>query len=140
MSIYEDILKKHLFSAIGEILILLKEGKLEDPCVFIRFNKSAEGIMIPKNLTNDPIVNIVLQHRFWDLEVTEIGFSVVLEFFGKKSLIVIPYNSIQVFSDTNHNFCLDFESDFSLVKSMEEDEEEEDDDSSIIEVDLERED
>ncbi len=54
--------------------------------------------------------------------------------FRRKSLIVIPYNSIQVFLDTNHNFYLDFESDFSLVKSMEED------DSSIMEADLEKED
>jgi hypothetical protein len=55
-------------------------------------------------------MTIVLQHQFWDLEVTEEGFSVTLSFHKQLERLSIPFAAIRSFADPSVNFSLEFAS------------------------------
>ena len=55
-------------------------------------------------------MTIVLEHQFWDLEVSEESFSVVLSFGGKREQLFIPFDSVTAFVDPSVNFGLQFSS------------------------------
>lgn len=54
-------------------------------------------------------MTIVLQHQFWDLNVTEDGFSVTLSFSGKPETMVIPFSAVTGFADPSAKFGLQFQ-------------------------------
>nr|MCH9765450.1 hypothetical protein [Alphaproteobacteria bacterium] len=54
-------------------------------------------------------MTIVLQHRFWDLNVTEEGFDVKLTFDGIPERLVVPFSAIKVFFDPSVRYGLQFE-------------------------------
>lgn len=54
-------------------------------------------------------MTIVLQHQFWDLNVTEAGFDVGLSFGGIPEKLVIPFAAVKGFFDPSVQFGLQFE-------------------------------
>lgn len=54
-------------------------------------------------------MTIVLQHWFQNLEVTDEGFSVTLNFGDTPAPLYIPYDSIRTFVDPSMEFGLKFE-------------------------------
>src|SRR4029078_708923 len=52
---------------------------------------------------------IVLQHRFWDLSVSDSGFEVKLTFDGIPERLVVPFAAIRVFFDPSLRYRLQFE-------------------------------
>lgn len=54
-------------------------------------------------------MTIVIQHWFEALEVTEVGFSVTLNFGDSPENLSIPYDSIKTFVDPSVEFGLRFE-------------------------------
>ncbi len=54
-------------------------------------------------------MTIVLQHKFWDLKVTDVGFEVSLTFNQVPAHLVIPYAAIRFFVDPAVNFSLEFQ-------------------------------
>jgi len=58
----------------------------------------------PKEMT------VVMQHWFDDLEVSDEGFSVTLNFGDAPENLFVPYDSIQTFVDPSVEFGLRFES------------------------------
>ena len=55
-------------------------------------------------------MTIVLEHQFWDLDITEETFSVVLSFAGKREKLFIPFNAVSAFVDPSVKFGLQFSS------------------------------
>lgn len=55
-------------------------------------------------------MTVVMQHWFDDLEVTDDGFSVTLNFGDTPENLYIPYDAIQTFVDPSVEFGLRFES------------------------------
>ncbi len=55
-------------------------------------------------------MTVVMQHWFDDLEVTEDGFSITLNFGDAPEHLYIPYDAIQTFVDPSVEFGLRFES------------------------------
>jgi hypothetical protein len=53
-------------------------------------------------------MTIVLQHQFWDLEISEQGFSVTLSFQKQLERLVIPFAAVRSFADPSVNFALEF--------------------------------
>ena len=53
-------------------------------------------------------MTIVLEHQFWDLEVTEEAFSVTLSFGNKPARLTIPFSAITTFADPSVQFGLQF--------------------------------
>ena len=54
-------------------------------------------------------MTIVLQHRFWDLVVTDERFEVKLTFDGIPERLVVPFAAIKVFFDPSVRYGLQFE-------------------------------
>lgn len=69
-------------------------------------------------------MTVVMQHWFDDLEVTDEGFSVTLNFGDTPEHLYIPYDAIQTFVDPSVEFGLRFE-------SQDEDDDEDDDTDDV---------
>jgi uncharacterized protein len=78
---------------------------------YISFLTQAPGVIISKRLREKypQEMTIVLQHRFWDLIVTEERFEVKLTFDGIPERLVVPFAAIRVFIDPSVRFGLQFE-------------------------------
>jgi len=91
---------------------------------YITFKTGAPGVDIPKHLSErfPDEMTIVIQNRFWDLKVTEDGFSVGLSFNQAPAKLVIPFSAITGFVDPAVNFALQFQvqTDDSAVQDHEE--------------------
>ncbi len=78
---------------------------------FITFDTTAEGVQIadwlraryPQEMT------IVIQHWFENLEVTDDGFSITLNFGNSPEPLVIPFDALRTFVDPSVEFGLRFE-------------------------------
>src|SRR5712691_4868545 len=68
------------------------------------------GVVIPDHLRAKypDEMAIVLQHQFWDLDVTDHGFSVTLSFQKQLERLVIPFAAVRSFADPSVNFALEF--------------------------------
>lgn len=77
---------------------------------YISFATNAQGVMISdelkKKYTDE--MTIVLQHQFWELEVEEDRFSIVLSFDNVKQNLTIPFAAITSFADPSVKFGLQF--------------------------------
>jgi uncharacterized protein len=94
--------------------VLTKAAKLGLPGehhFYISFDTLAPGAFISKRLREKypDEMTIVLQHRFWDLAVTDERFEVKLTFDGIPERLVVPFNAIKVFFDPSVRFSLQFE-------------------------------
>ena len=78
-------------------------------------------------------MTIVLEHWFENLEVTDEGFSVTLNFGDSPEPLYIPYDAIRTFVDPSVEFGLRFET------QEDQDDEEEDDEEAPMDVDVEEE-
>lgn len=77
-------------------------------------------------------MTVVLQHWFENLNVTDEGFSVTLNFGNNPEPMVIPFDALRTFVDPSVEFGLRFE-------TQEQDEDEDEDDADIeVEPDPER--
>ncbi|WP_300541353.1 ClpXP protease specificity-enhancing factor SspB [Maricaulis sp.] len=78
---------------------------------YITFRTRAPGVDIdPSLLEKYPEeMTIVLEHQFWDLDVTETGFEVTLKFSGVPKYLKMPYSAISRFHDPSVGFHLQFE-------------------------------
>ena len=78
---------------------------------FITFLSTAKGVKLsPRLLAQYPEeMTIILQHQFWDLEVSEDRFEVGLSFGGIPERLVVPFNAIKSFFDPSVQFGLQFE-------------------------------
>jgi hypothetical protein len=78
---------------------------------FITFLSTAEGVKLsPRLLAQYPEeMTIILQHQFWDLEVSEDRFDVGLSFGGIPERLTVPFSAIKSFFDPSVQFGLQFE-------------------------------
>lgn len=86
-------------------------GLLGDHHFYIAFNTQAPGVGMSKRLREKyPVeMTIVLQHRFWDLAVSDDRFEVKLTFDGIPEKLVVPFKAIKVFYDPSVPYGLQFE-------------------------------
>jgi hypothetical protein len=78
---------------------------------FITFVSTAEGVKLsPRLLAQYPEeMTIILQHQFWDLNVSEDRFEVGLSFGGVPERLVVPFSAIKSFLDPSVKFGLQFD-------------------------------
>ena len=79
---------------------------------YISFNTHNEGVGLSKRLREQypDEMTIVLQHRYWDLQVHDDRFEVKLTFNSIPERLVVPYSAIKVFFDPSVPFGLQFDS------------------------------
>ncbi len=109
---YDDMAQEALRGVIRKALDVAKnEGLPGEHHFYISFRTRAPGVSISaKLLAQYPEeMTIVLQHQFWDLDVRDDGFSVVLTFNKIPETLVVPYAAVHAFFDPSVQFGLQFE-------------------------------
>jgi hypothetical protein len=88
-----------------------KSGLIGDHHFYVSFETEAPGVTLSKRLREKypREMTIVLQHRFWDLVVSEDRFEVKLTFDGIPERLVVPFSALKVFFDPSVRFGLQFE-------------------------------
>ena len=111
---YDEIVQEALRAVVGRVLGQIQSCGSELPGAhhfYITFKTSAPGVDIPNHLRErfPDEMTIVLQNKFWDLNVTETGFSVGLSFNQMASKLVVPFAAITAFVDPAVDFGLQFQ-------------------------------
>ncbi|MEE8259193.1 MAG: ClpXP protease specificity-enhancing factor SspB [Sphingomonadales bacterium] len=109
---YQALVHKALKGAVRDILLrIAAEGLVGDHHYYITFKTEAEGVLVPKRMqTQYPNeMTIVIQHRFWDLNVYEDFFEIGLSFNQRAEHLVIPFEAITSLVDPSVRFALQFD-------------------------------
>ncbi len=77
---------------------------------FITFRTGAPGVMMSDELRKKypDEMTIVIQHQYYDLEVTDETFSIVLSFDHVKHNLTVPFAALTSFVDPSVRFGLQF--------------------------------
>ena len=111
---YDEIVQEALRAVVGRVLGEIERGGSELPGnhhFYITFKTGASGVAIPAHLKErfPDEMTIVLQNKFWDLEVREDGFTVGLSFNQIPAKLEIPFAAITAFVDPAVDFGLQFQ-------------------------------
>ncbi len=109
---YEALQQDAMRGVVRAVLSqIVKTGLPGEHHFYISFMTQAPGVILSKRLKEKypHEMTVVLQHRFWDLIISEDRFEVKLTFDGIPERLVIPYLSIKVFIDPSVKFGLQFE-------------------------------
>jgi len=109
---YEALAQDAMRSVVRTILIrVAKSGLPGDHHFYISFDTQVPGVGLSKRLKDKYAeeMTIVLQHRFWDLLVSEDRFEVKLTFDGIPERLVVPFAALKVFFDPSVRYGLQFE-------------------------------
>lgn len=112
---YDEIVQEALRAVVGRVLgqVQATGGDLPgNHHFYITFKTGAPGVSIPAQLRArfPDEMTIVLQNKFWELNVTDTGFSVGLSFNQIPSKLSIPFAAITAFVDPAVDFGLQFQS------------------------------
>ena len=109
---YDKMVEKALRGVVKQALQeVMKEGVVDDHHFYITFFTDHAGVKIPNYLKEryPGEMTIVLQHQFYDLEVNDEKFSVMLSFNNVPERLVVPLSAITIFADPSVNFALQFQ-------------------------------
>jgi hypothetical protein len=108
---YAKLIDEAMHFVVKKVLSgVIKNGLPSDHHFFITFKTNAPGVMISDELKKKypEEMTIVIQHQFYDLEVEENRFSIVLSFDHVKQNLTIPFDSLTSFVDPSVRFGLQF--------------------------------
>lgn len=108
---YEELVHTALISVVRDVLISVqKVGLCDNHHFYISFKTDHLGVEISQALRDKypSEMMIVLQYQFWDLKITNVGFSVTLSFGGVREHLKIPFLALTAFVDPSVKFGLQF--------------------------------
>ena len=109
---YEALAQDAMRGVVRTVLTqAAKSGLPGEHHFYVSFDTAASGVVLSKRLKDKypAEMTIVLQHRFWDLSVSDDGFEVKLTFDGIPERLVVPFAAIRVFFDPSVRYGLQFE-------------------------------
>lgn len=109
---YHALQQDAMRSVVRSVLIkIAADGLPGEHHFYISFLTQGPGVILSKRLKQKypHDMTIVLQHRFWDLIVSDDRFEVKLTFDGIPERLVVPYRAIKMFIDPSVGFGLQFE-------------------------------
>jgi hypothetical protein len=109
---YDLLTQQALRGVVRSVLAdAAKKGLPGDHHFFITFDTHADGVKMSERLRAQypEEMTVILQHQFWDLTVSDIGFEVGLSFGGITERLNIPFDAITAFVDPSVQFGLQFE-------------------------------
>src|SRR5437764_10724806 len=109
---YDILAQDALRGVVRRVLMdAAKNGLPGEHHCYISFDTRAEGVRLsPRMRAQYPEeMTVVLQHQFWDLEVTEAGFEVGVSFGGVPERLAVPFAAIKGFFDPSVQFGLQFQ-------------------------------
>lgn len=109
---YESLSQAALRGVVREALkIAQSEGGLPgEHHFYITFRTKAPGVKLAQYLVDrfPEDMTIVIQHQFWDLEVLDDHFEIILQFSGVPQHLYIPFAAVTRFADPSVEFGLQF--------------------------------
>jgi uncharacterized protein len=112
---YEALAQEAMRGVVRTVLErVAKAGRLPgEHHFYIAFRTDAPGVVLSKRLLQKypEEMTVVLQHRFWNLMVSEDRFEVKLTFDGIEERLSIPFAAIKVFFDPSVPYGMQFEED-----------------------------
>jgi len=109
---YDLLTQQALRGVVRSVLVdAAKKGLPGDHHFYITFDTKADGVRISERLRGQypEEMTIILQHQFWDLEISDTGFEVGLSFGGIPEKLTVPFEAITGFFDPSVQFGLQFE-------------------------------
>jgi hypothetical protein len=109
---YDILAQDALRGVVRRVLMdIAKHGLPGEHHFYISFDTRAEGVRLsPRMRAQYPEeMTVVLQHQFWDLQVTDNGFEVGVSFGGTPERLAVPFAAIKGFFDPSVQFGLQFE-------------------------------
>jgi hypothetical protein len=119
---YDEIIEKSMRLVIFETLKKIEKTGLPGGHYFVlTFVTKAPGVSVSKTLLEKypEEMTIVIQFQYKDLVVEKERFKISLSFGGKHEKLVVPYASINSFSDPSMSFALKFSVNYDEIKSLE---------------------
>ena len=117
---YEALTQAAMRGVVREALRLAAKGSAPpgDHHFYVTFRTKAPGVKIPDHLIEQfpEEMTIVIQHQYWDLEVHDGHFEIVLKFNRIPQHLSIPYVAMTRFVDPAVNFGVSFEKSVSVDK------------------------
>ena len=109
---YEALAQGAMRGIVRTVLTrVAKSGLPGEHHFYVAFKTDAAGVVLSKRLKEKypEEMTVVLQHRFWDLIVSDERFEVKLTFDGIPERLVVPFAAIKVFFDPSVPYGLQFE-------------------------------
>jgi hypothetical protein len=109
---YEALAQSAMRGIVRTVLTrVAKSGLPGEHHFYIAFKTDAPGVVLSKRLKEKypEEMTVVLQHRFWDLVVSEERFEVKLTFDSIPERLSVPFDAIKVFFDPSVPYGLQFE-------------------------------
>ncbi|MEM8743124.1 MAG: ClpXP protease specificity-enhancing factor SspB [Pseudomonadota bacterium] len=107
-----DVLTQEALRGVVKTVLerIANSGLPGDHHLYIAFETRALGVSISERLRDQypEEMTIVLQHQFWDLEVSDDRFEVKLSFNNIPERLVVPFLAIKAFYDPSVQFGLQF--------------------------------
>jgi hypothetical protein len=108
---YDVLTQEALRGVVRSVLEkIAKSGLPGDHHLYIAFDTCGPGVSVSDRLRDQypDEMTIVLQHQFWDLEISQERFEVKLSFNNIPERLVIPFAAIKAFYDPSVQFGLQF--------------------------------
>lgn len=110
---YEALTQAAMRGVVREALRQAAKGSAPpgDHHFYVTFRTKAPGVKIPDHLIEQfpEEMTIVIQHQYWDLEVHDGHFEIILKFNRVPQHLSIPYVAMTRFVDPAVNFGVSFE-------------------------------
>jgi uncharacterized protein len=117
---YEALAQDAMRGVVRSVLErVAKSGLPGEHHFYIAFRTGAPGVLLSRRLMQKypEEMTVVLQHRFWDLVVTDDRFEVKLTFDGIEERLSVPFAAIKVFFDPSVPYGLQFEDGEAAARS-----------------------
>lgn len=87
---------------------------------YITFRTRTPGVQIADYLKDrfPEDMTIVIQHQYWDFEVHEDRFEIILKFSGVPQHLRVPFAAVTRFFDPSVNFGLQFDTDDNGIMNL----------------------
>lgn len=108
---YDVLTQEALRGVVRAVLQqIAKTGLPGDHHLYVAFETRGKGVSVSDRLKEQypEEMTIVLQHQFWDLEVSQNRFEVKLSFNNIPERLVVPFTAVKAFYDPSVQFGLQF--------------------------------
>ena len=109
---YDLLVQDALRGVVRKVLTdAARDGLMGEHHFYVSFRTEAPGVRMSQALREKypQDMTIVLQHQFWDLNVTEHTFEVGLSFSGVPERLLVPFDALSGFFDPSVQFGLKFD-------------------------------